>query len=291
ETKVLGVAAPTQPGTQSTVYATQPNPFGIQPKLVGYVNMIFVQARSLERVDEALAQATQILSRRHRIPEGQMPDFDVRNLSQVTQAREGSSRVMALLLAAVASISLVVGGIGIMNILMVSVTERTREIGIRMAIGARRTHVLLQFLVEAVLLSGIGGLSGILARIAISKLVAGFARRPTLLSARAILRGLLFSPPGRGFFRLYPAPRPRGPGSDRGARVRMRGAWARACDAACAPRSGWRCCAAAPSGPISSGRNRPDRRPTPRRQRPSRWLPRPAKAPSASSPSSRCRRA
>src|SRR5262249_53211718 len=131
ETKVLGVAAPTAVGTQTSIYATQPNPFGIQARLTGYVNMIFVQARSLEQVDTALAQTTRLLERRHRIPEGQPPDFDVRNLSQITQAREGSSRVMALLLASVASISLVVGGIGIMNILMVSVTERTREIGIR----------------------------------------------------------------------------------------------------------------------------------------------------------------
>ena len=94
---------------------------------------------------------------RHRIQPGQDNDFDVRDLTEIAEAAEGSSRVMALLLAAVASISLLVGGIGIMNILLVSVTERTREIGIRMAIGARRVHVLLQFLVEAILLSLIGG--------------------------------------------------------------------------------------------------------------------------------------
>jgi len=207
ETKVLGVAAPTQPGTQSSIYATVPSPFGIQPKLTGFVNMIFVQARSMQLVDPALAQATQILLRRHRIQAGQMPDFDVRNISQITAAREGSSRVLALLLAAVASISLVVGGIGIMNTLLVSVTERTREIGIRMAIGARRVHVLLQFLVEAVLLSGIGGVAGIAVGIALSELVSRVAGWPTLLSPAAVAGGFFFSAAVGVFFGFYPARR------------------------------------------------------------------------------------
>src|SRR5262249_5100636 len=158
-----------------------PNPFGIQPKLIGFVNMIFVQARSPELVQSALRQVTALLESRHRVPAGEPPDFDVRNISQVTQAREGSSRVMALLLAAVASISLVVGGIGIMNILLVSVTERTREIGLRMAIGARRVHVLLQFLVEAVLLSAMGGAAGVAVGVALSKLISWVAGWPTLL--------------------------------------------------------------------------------------------------------------
>jgi macrolide transport system ATP-binding/permease protein len=207
ETKVLGVAAPTLPGTQSAIYATQPNPFGIQPKLTGFVNMIFVQAQSMQLVDSALAQATQILARRHRIQGDQMPDFDVRNISQITSAREGSSRVLALLLAAVASISLVVGGIGIMNTLLVSVTERTREIGIRMAIGARRVHVLLQFLVEAVLLSGIGGVAGVVVGIALSELVSRVAGWPTLLSPAAIAGGFFFSAAVGVFFGFYPARR------------------------------------------------------------------------------------
>ena len=153
ETKVLGVAAPAQAQPPANaLYVPPPNPFGVQPKLTGYVNQIFVQAHSTEAVPEALAQIKARLTLRHRIGEGQLPDFDVRNLSDVAQAREGSSRILRYLLAAVASISLLVGGIGIMNILLVSVTERTREIGIRIAIGARRVHVLMQFLVEAVLL-------------------------------------------------------------------------------------------------------------------------------------------
>ena len=141
------------------------------------------------------------------IPDGQLPDFDVRNISDVTQAREGSSRVMKYLLAAVASISLLVGGIGIMNILLVSVTERTREIGIRIAIGARRIHVLLQFLVEAVLLSGIGGLAGVLVGIAISESISWIAGWPTLLSWPAIVGGFLFSGAVGVFFGYYPARR------------------------------------------------------------------------------------
>jgi macrolide transport system ATP-binding/permease protein len=208
ETKVLGVAAPSQgESAQSTMYPTAPNPFGIQPKLIGYANLIFVQARSPDLVDAALEQVKHILETRHRIQPGELPDFDIHNISQVTQAREGSSRVMALLLASVASISLIVGGIGIMNILLVSVTERTREIGIRMAIGARRVHVLLQFLVEAVLLSGTGGLTGIAVGIAISKLVSWIAGWPTLLSPAAIGIGFFFSAAVGVFFGYYPARR------------------------------------------------------------------------------------
>jgi macrolide transport system ATP-binding/permease protein len=208
ERKVLGVAAPEQGETsQSSIYASAPNPFGIRPRLAGYVNLIYVQARSTDLVHTAKDQVTRILLRRHRIEPGRTQDFDVRNISDITQAREGSSRVMALLLAAVASISLVVGGIGIMNILLVSVTERTREIGIRMAIGARRVHVLLQFLVEAILLSGIGGLAGILAGVSISEIVSLVAGWPTLLSPAAIFGGFLFSAVVGVFFGYYPARR------------------------------------------------------------------------------------
>src|SRR5262249_14492283 len=150
------VASPTTVSPPpNAVFTPSPNPLGLTPKLTGYVHILYVQAASRELVHEAMEQVTRTLSERHRIQPGQLNDFSVNNLSDITSAAEDSSHVMALLLATVASISLVVGGIGIMNILLVSVTERTREIGIRMAIGARRSHVLLQFLVEAVLLSAI----------------------------------------------------------------------------------------------------------------------------------------
>jgi macrolide transport system ATP-binding/permease protein len=209
ERKVLGVAAPTQvqQNTTNSIYAGAPNPFALQPKLTGFVNTIFVQARNTESVPEALKEIKALLNRRHRTPADQPPDFDVRNMSDVNQAREGSSRVMAFLLAAVASISLLVGGIGIMNILLVSVSERTREIGIRMAIGARRVHVLLQFLVEAVLLSGIGGLAGVIVGIAVSETISWIAGWPTLLSVWAIAGGFLFSAAVGVFFGYYPARR------------------------------------------------------------------------------------
>jgi macrolide transport system ATP-binding/permease protein len=208
ETKVIGSAAPSQVQTPTNpLYIAPPNPFGIKPKLTGYVNTIFVQARSTEAVPQALEQVKRRLAARHRIAEDQVPDFDVRNISDITQARQGSSRIMKLLLAAVASISLLVGGIGIMNILLVSVTERTREIGIRIAIGARRVHVLMQFLVEAVLLSGMGGLAGVLAGLAISAAISWFAGWPTLLSWPAIAGGFLFSTAVGVFFGYYPARR------------------------------------------------------------------------------------
>jgi macrolide transport system ATP-binding/permease protein len=118
---------------------------------------------------------------------------------------EQSSRVLEILLAAIASIALLVGGIGIMNILLVSVTERTREIGIRMAIGARRIHVLLQFLVEAVLLSGIGGGAGVLTGMVAAKIISAAAGWPTLLSPTVMVAAFLFSALIGIFFGYYPA--------------------------------------------------------------------------------------
>jgi macrolide transport system ATP-binding/permease protein len=206
EGKVLGVAAPSQQQNANNPLFPPPlNPFGMQPRLTGKVNAIYVQARGAAFVPAAVEEVSDLLHERHRIQPGGVNDFDVRNLSQIAQAREGSSRIMALLLAAVASISLLVGGIGIMNILLVSVTERTREIGIRMAIGARRVHVLLQFLAEAVLLSAAGGAAGILVGVAISQIISRVAQWPTLLSPAAILGGFWFSAAVGIFFGYYPA--------------------------------------------------------------------------------------
>ena len=149
--------------TTNAVYAasnTLESPFGSTPQVTGVVNNIYVKAVDAKEVDALQTQIQEVLHRRHRIKPNQDNDFTVRNLSEIAEASEASSQVMTLLLAVVASISLLVGGIGIMNIMLVSVTERTREIGIRMAIGARRLHILLQFLVESSLLSILGGLAG-----------------------------------------------------------------------------------------------------------------------------------
>ena len=206
ERKVLGVAAPSQAQTQlNWIYPVPPNPYGLTPHLAGYVNQIYVQAANSTDVQPAIRQITEILSRRHRIQPGDDNDFSVRNLSQIAEAAESSSRIMALLLAAVASISLVVGGIGIMNILLVSVTERTREIGLRMAIGARRIHVLLQFLAEAVFLSVTGGIAGIIMGVAFSAAISYFAGWPAPISGTAIAGGFLFSAAVGIFFGYYPA--------------------------------------------------------------------------------------
>ena len=159
----------------------------------------------LREVQAAIRQLTAILVQRHRIPPGQVNDFAVRNLSQIAEAAEGSSRIMALLLAAVASISLVVGGIGIMNILLVSVTERTREIGLRMAIGARRLHVLLQFLAEAVFLSVTGGVAGILLGVGFSLAIPFITGWQAPVSPAAVLGGFAFSAAVGVFFGYYPA--------------------------------------------------------------------------------------
>jgi len=208
ERKVIGVSTPTQSeDSGSSIYTPPPNPFGIKPKLAGYVNIIFVQASSTAAIPTALEQVTRTLRERHHIAAGETDDFGVRNITEYTQAAESSSRIMAMLLASVASISLLVGGIGIMNILLVSVTERTREIGIRMAIGARRIHVLMQFLIEAVLLSLMGGSIGVLVGIIVSKVVSSLAGWPTLLSPLAMVSGFLFSAAVGVFFGFYPARR------------------------------------------------------------------------------------
>ena len=206
ERKVLGVAAPSQAQTPANwVYTPPTNPYGIQPRLTGFVNQLFVQAASPAQVQSAISEVTATLARRHRIKPGAINDFDVRNLSQIANAAKGSARVMALLLAAVASISLLVGGIGIMNILLVSVTERTREIGLRMAIGAHRIHVPLQFLAEAIFLSVAGGVAGILFGVVATLVISLVAGWPAPVSSDAILGGFAFSAAVGIFFGYYPA--------------------------------------------------------------------------------------
>jgi macrolide transport system ATP-binding/permease protein len=209
EERVLGVANPSSAQTLSNnVFATigpPPNPFGVTPRLQGFVNTIYVLARSPAAVKTALEQITQTLETQHRIKPGATDDFAVRDLTEIAEVAERTSKAMEVLLAAIASISLIVGGIGIMNILLVSVTERTREIGIRMATGARRLHVLMQFLIEAMLLSAMGGGAGILAGIVASEIISSAAGWPILLRADVIVLAFVFSAAVGVFFGYYPA--------------------------------------------------------------------------------------
>ncbi|HEX4553155.1 MAG TPA: ABC transporter permease [Xanthobacteraceae bacterium] len=206
ERRVIGVAVPAQaPSPVTARFPPAANPFGLQPKLTGLVNLIFVEARAPDLVGEAMRDAGTTLERRHLIRAGEPDDFSVRNLSEIASTAENTGRVIALLLAILASISLLVGGVGIMNILLVSVTERTREIGIRMAIGARRAHVLLQFLVEAALISLAGGAAGVAAGLAASVSISALAQWPTRMSIPAVLGSLAFSAVVGIFFGYYPA--------------------------------------------------------------------------------------
>jgi putative ABC transport system permease protein len=169
------------------------------------VGAISVKIREGEDMKEAEQQIRVLLRQRHRLQPYQDDDFWLRNLSEVLQTQEESSRVLTMLLAAIASVSLLVGGIGIMNIMLVSVTERTREIGLRMAVGARGRDILTQFLVEAVTLSLIGGLIGIAFGLAGSYGIAYFAEWRTLIQPEAILLAFGFSGAVGIFFGFYPA--------------------------------------------------------------------------------------
>ncbi len=169
------------------------------------VGVIWVKVQDGYDMKGAEEQVRMLLRQRHRLQPGQDDDFSLRNLSEVAAAQEASGRVLALLLAAVASVSLVVGGIGIMNIMLVSVTERTREIGLRMAVGARTRDILGQFLVEAVTLSLIGGLAGVLIGISASHAIGAFAGWWILLSAESIALAVAFAFAIGVFFGYYPA--------------------------------------------------------------------------------------
>lgn len=177
--------------------------FGSQfPNSVG---SIMVQAKSEQDLARAEDEVNRLLLQRHRIVQGREPDFSIRNLTELLDVAEQSSRTMSLLLGAVASISLIVGGIGIMNIMLVSVTERTREIGIRMAIGAKERDILMQFLTEAVMLTFIGGVIGMILGVGGARLLSDFFEWPILISFRTIAMAILFSGAVGIFFGFYPA--------------------------------------------------------------------------------------
>jgi putative ABC transport system permease protein len=171
----------------------------------GMVRAITVKAKGAEELAAAEVQINELLRQRHRIGPRQEADFTVRNLTQMMQAREQATQVMGLLLAAIASVSLLVGGIGIMNIMLVSVTERTREIGIRMSVGAKTWDIRLQFLIEALTLSLIGGIIGIILGVSGSKTLSALAGWATVVSPLSVLLAFGFSGFVGLFFGFYPA--------------------------------------------------------------------------------------
>jgi putative ABC transport system permease protein len=171
----------------------------------GMVRQVMVKARSAGDLAAAEKQVTDLLRQRHRIGLKKDDDFSVRNLTQMMQAAEQSTQVMTLLLGAIASVSLLVGGIGIMNIMLVSVTERTREIGIRMAIGAKTWDIRLQFIMEAVILSLIGGIIGLVVGVTSSEVLSLVAGWRTDVSPLSAFLAFAFSGMVGIFFGFYPA--------------------------------------------------------------------------------------
>jgi putative ABC transport system permease protein len=179
-------------------------------QILGVVDMIYATTASTAELYDGEQQVRELLRERHRIQPGQDEDFTVRNLNEIAEASKTASQVMSNLLLSVASISLLVGGIGIMNIMLVSVTERTREIGVRMAVGARRHHILVQFLVEAAVVAAMGGLIGVAVGLGSTHLIARFAAWPTLVSLPAIAVAFSFSAFVGIVFGFYPAQRAAG---------------------------------------------------------------------------------
>ena len=169
------------------------------------VRRINVQAKDRDSVETAKEEVRSILRQRHKLTDGVEDDFQIRDLTQALENAASTANVMGLLLGAVASISLLVGGIGIMNIMLVSVSERTREIGIRMAVGARPSNVRVQFLTEAVVLSLLGGIIGISSGIGVSKAITQFLSWPTVISMQSVVIAVGFSAFVGVFFGFWPA--------------------------------------------------------------------------------------
>ena len=176
-------------------------------RFLGSVHSIIVSAVNAEAVEEAEQQTRALLRKRHRIDAGRSDDFDIRSLSEIASTAEATTAIMTILLGSVACISLFVGGIGIMNIMIVSVAERTREIGIRMAVGARKKEIMGQFLVEAMILSMIGGLIGIVLGILASCAISLVTKWSIIISVQSICIPFLFSAAVGIFFGFYPAHR------------------------------------------------------------------------------------
>jgi putative ABC transport system permease protein len=177
--------------------------FGTQ--FLGSVGALFASTERLEDLTPAAAQIRDVIRARHRLQPDQEDDFTIRTQVDIGKVQESTSETLTVMLFAIASVSLLVGGIGIMNILLVSVTERTREIGVRMAVGAKRRHIVIQFLIEAVTLSVVGGCLGILVGILGARVTTAIAGWPTIISAETVMAAFVFSIAVGLFFGLYPA--------------------------------------------------------------------------------------
>ncbi|MGI8890626.1 MAG: ABC transporter permease [Chthoniobacterales bacterium] len=206
---VMGILTPkglSPQGTDQDDIVIMPYPSAMKRVIGGStLRGINVQVASPNDLAPAQQQITELLRQRHNIRSGRDDDFTVRNQQEIAETATATSRVMTLLLGAIASVSLIVGGIGIMNIMLVSVTERTREIGVRLAVGAHGRDILTQFLIEAVTLSVIGGVIGILLGLGTSRLLSVFAHWPTLISIPSIIAAFLVSAAVGIFFGFYPA--------------------------------------------------------------------------------------
>jgi ABC-type antimicrobial peptide transport system permease subunit len=195
------------PGASALYPALSPSEQADRPQPIRFTNVdqIMVQGATAEEVPQAIKQITDLLRERHRLRPGQEDDFNLRDMTELTKTMTSTSDLMSGLLLIVALISLLVGGVGIMNIMLVSVTERTREIGLRMAVGARSHHILRQFLIEAVVLCLFGGIVGITLGRGASMMVKRFMHWPTQISIPAIVAAFVVSVTVGVVFGFYPA--------------------------------------------------------------------------------------
>ena len=174
-------------------------------KFLGTVGIILVATQTRQDIPAVVDDTKDLLRTRHHLQPSDEDDFTIRTMEDIAKTIAGTSKTMMLMLMSIASISLIVGGIGIMNILLVSVTERTKEIGLRMAVGAKRVHILLQFLIEAIIMTAIGGVLGVGAGIGIARLLTKMLGWPTIISTQAVGTAFVFSLIVGIFFGLYPA--------------------------------------------------------------------------------------
>jgi putative ABC transport system permease protein len=174
-------------------------------KFLGTVGIILVATHTRHEIPAVADDIKDLLRTKHRLHQTEEDDFTIRTMEDIAKTIAGTSQTMMFMLMSIASISLIVGGIGIMNILLVSVTERTREIGLRMAVGAKRAHILLQFLIEAIIMTAIGGVLGVAAGFGISLLLTTMIGWPTIINTEAVVAAFLFSVVVGLFFGLYPA--------------------------------------------------------------------------------------